>query len=85
MAVEPTNNDDVQFICDECGRVATYSPNPFGPTEESARVAGWRIGSCCGGKKLAYCPVCAGTDAGFWDRRTLGLAAQAGVQSGWSR
>lgn len=82
MGIEQTNNDALRFRCDNCNRAAEYGPNPFGPTEESARVAGWRIGLPLA--PACYCPECVGTDAEYWQRRTLDLAAQAGVQSGFA-
>lgn len=83
MGVEQTNNDNLRFRCDNCQRAAEYGPNPCGPTEESARVAGWRLGAPYG-SPACYCPECVDSDAGYWTRRTLDLAAQAGVQSGRS-
>ena len=85
MPIDQTMNDDIRVRCDNCHRAADYSPNPFGPTEESARVAGWRIGRPYGVvESLCYCPVCVGTDEGFWERRTLTVAYQAGIDAGRS-
>lgn len=80
MGVEQTNDDSVRFRCDWCQRAADYwpSPYPFVSIEETVRAAGWRIGRPYG-SPACYCPECVDTDRGYWSRRILAQAGQAGL------
>lgn len=59
-------------ICDQDERRPVIATG-LGSMDDSARVAGWRIGP---GGTPVICPECAGTDPGYWDERILDGAAQ---------
>lgn len=69
------------FTCDNCDRSEEIKVPAAGTTEEVARVAGWRIGAPYSTPRK-YCPECVGTDEDYWDRRTLAVAYQAGIDAG---
>ncbi len=70
------------YACNGCRRQEERPPVASGTDDDSARVAGWRIGVNGRGEKQKICPVCVGTDAGFWDRQTVAVAAMAGADAG---
>jgi hypothetical protein len=76
-----------EFTCDNCDRAEDIPvPAAGGTAAEVARVAGWRLGAPFG-QPRRYCPECTGTDEDYWDRRTLAVAHQAGIDAGnkaWS-
>lgn len=86
--------DPLVFECKHCERQERRSPVPLGTVDDSARVAGWRIGvyrddrigvgpgGCGEDVRVEICPECAGTDEGYWDRRTMSVAYQAGIDAG---
>lgn len=78
------SNHDVRYTCTECDRTEDRAkvPTGVGTDDESARIAGWRIGTTQSGKKQVICPECSGFDEDYWDRRTLNVAYAAGIDAG---
>lgn len=75
---------DVTYRCAPCDRVEQRKPiHPnVGTDDDSARVAGWRIGSTPAKPRVLICPECSGVDEDYWDRQTLAVAYMAGIDAG---
>jgi hypothetical protein len=75
---------DVRYTCTNCDRAEDRAKIPagIGTGDESARIAGWRIGTTLGGKRQVICPGCLGADEDYWGRKTLGVAYAAGIDAG---
>lgn len=58
-------------------------PEKVGGTDALMRARGWRIGEMPTGR-VVLCPECMGTDPDYWDRSTLGMAYDAGIDYGSS-
>ncbi|GAA0738529.1 hypothetical protein Drose_04470 [Dactylosporangium roseum] len=71
----------VVYRCDICEMAEKRQPvlSPAGTDDDSARVAGWRIGASQAKERNVVCPECAGTDEGYWDRRMLDVAYMSGM------
>lgn len=77
MTTDPT------YKCNHCDRGETrHISTAAGGSDNSARVAGWRIGATPNNPRNVICPECAGTDEDYWDRRTLTVAYSAGIDAG---
>jgi hypothetical protein len=74
----------VRYVCDSCDRAEDRLKisAAAGGTDASARVAGWRIGATQSKPRNVICPECADTDPEYWDRITLSIAYQAGIDYG---
>jgi hypothetical protein len=75
---------EIPYTCDCCGRTEyrTLVHLKAGTNDDSARIAGWRIGATQAQPRNVICPECAGLDVGYWDRQTLTVARMAGVDAG---
>lgn len=75
---------NVRYACDACDRIEDRPKvsDALGGSDASARVAGWRIGATQSKPRNVICPECAGTDEEYWDRITLSIAYQAGIDFG---
>jgi hypothetical protein len=73
-------SDATIYRCTACDRQETRPTPRLGSTDSSARVAGWRIS--IGEPRVLVCPECADTDEGYWDRQTIAMAVQAGIDAG---
>lgn len=74
----------IPYTCDHCGRVE-YRPliHPkAGTPDDSARVAGWRVGATPAKPRVVWCPACAGTEPGYWARLTAEALAAVGLDVG---
>jgi hypothetical protein len=74
----------ILYRCDICEQAERREPIPSpaaGSDDDSARVAGWRIGSSQAKPRNVICPECAGTDEDYWDRRLLDTAYRSGMAS----
>jgi hypothetical protein len=62
---------DIAYTCDHCGQTEHRRPvNPLvGTDDDSARVAGWRIGATQAKQRNVICPECAGTNEDYWADR----------------
>lgn len=70
------------YECVGCNRQERRSKPTSGTDDDSARAAGWRIGTNGKGERQKFCPECSGVDEEYWDRRTLAVAFQAGIDAG---
>lgn len=72
------------YECAGCDRQEQRQkvPTSMGTDDDSARAAGWRIGPSGQGDRQEICPACSGVDVEYWDRRTLSVAFQAGIDAG---
>lgn len=71
----------VLYRCDHCNQAERRDPVRLGSDDDSARVAGWRIGATAAKDRNVLCPECAGTDEDYWDRRLLETAYRSGMAS----
>lgn len=61
----------IPYTCDHCAETdyRDMVPTGGGSQDDSARVAGWRIGVTSSRARHVICPQCAGTDVDYWLRR----------------
>lgn len=74
----------ILYRCDICEQAERREPIPspaVGTDDESARIAGWRIGASQAKPRNVICPECAGTDEEYWDRRLLDVVHMSGMAS----
>jgi len=67
------------YRCDICHMAENRDEVKLGSDDDSARVAGWRIGASKSKERNVICPECAGTDEDYWDRRLLNVAHNSGM------